>query len=203
MKKILTGSLRSVSFWLLLAGNIFCFIYYKEYATDFATVLWIYWCQSVCIGIISAIELYLPAADLKELLPANDPNIKGTNGCLSLFFMVHYGIFHLVYLVFIAGGFGISINKEMFLLTLSAFIAEAIMSFYQRRKIAMDGVTQTGLTMFLPYLRILPMHLTIILPAFMGVKPTLVFIVLKTVADMLGWIIFNSFYYKRKNQTGL
>lgn len=197
-KNIMQRSVYSVSFWALMAGNIYCLICFKWYIADFITIIWIYWCQSVIIGLISAVELYLPAPDLKDILSGSNQTSKGTNGGLALFFIFHYGVFHLVYLVFVAVRFGFVINKEVLLLALSVFLAEALISLNQRRKIILDEIKHTQLTMLLPYLRVIPMHLTIILPAFMGTNPNLVFIVLKTLVDMASWMIFNSFYINKK-----
>lgn len=56
-----------------------------------------------------------------------------------------------------------------------------------------------GSMFFLPYLRIIPMHLMILLPAFLGFRPSLVFLLLKMGADILSFIFYQRIY--KKNNT--
>lgn len=197
MPKFLKYALTNISFWTLLAGNIFCFIYFNEFDADFATIIWIYWFQSVFIGLVAAIELYLPGKNLEKDLEKTGVNPMGSNGCLSLFFVFHYGTFHLVYAVFLLIDYGHTIREEVLLIALAAFAIETLLSFYQRRNANIDGNANTGAAMFLPYLRVFPMHLTIILPTLLGLQTSSLFIVLKTVADIISWMVYTAIYHKK------
>ena len=197
MKEILKRSITNFSFWTLLAGNILCYIYFKEYNADFATIIWIYWFQSVFIGLVAAIELYLPGKNLEQYLDHTGVNPKGSNGCLSLFFVFHYGTFHLVYAVFLLVDYGLAAKQGLLLIALAAFAIETLLSFNQRRNANIDGNASTAAAMFLPYLRVFPMHLTIIFPKLMGLQASSLFILLKTVADIIGWLIYQAIYYKK------
>ena len=54
-----------------------------------------------------------------------------------------------------------------------------------------------GVMFFLPYLRIVPMHLMILLPAFIGVKPSVLFLLLKTGADILSYILYHRIFVNK------
>lgn len=49
-----------------------------------------------------------------------------------------------------------------------------------------------GKMFILPYLRVIPMHLTILLPAFPGVSAITIFLILKTLVDVLFYLIANN-----------
>lgn len=55
-----------------------------------------------------------------------------------------------------------------------------------------------GALFFLPYLRIIPMHMMILLPAFFGWKPSLLFLGLKTGADLLSYFIYQHLSLNKK-----
>jgi hypothetical protein len=107
----------------------------------------------------------------------------------AFFFLMHYGFFHAVYVVFIAtmeksGPF----QWDFFKYFLLAFIAGQIITFIQHKRQQRHSETSVGAMMALPYLRILPMHLTIILPNFLPVSSIGLFVVLKGVADVIMYI---------------
>ncbi len=193
MPKFLKNALTNFSFWTLLAGNIFCFIYFKEYDSDFTTIIWIYWFQSVFIGLVAAFELYLPGKNLEN----TGMDSLGSNGCLSLFFIVHYGTFHLIYAIFMLVDYRHAVQQTVLMIALGAFAIETLLSFNQRRNANISGNANTAAAMFLPYLRVIPMHLTIILPKLLGVETSSLFILLKTLADIIGWLIYHAIYHKK------
>jgi hypothetical protein len=51
-----------------------------------------------------------------------------------------------------------------------------------------------GKLFLLPYLRIVPMHLTILAPALFGLKPSTIFLVLKMIADLVMYFVTRSLY---------
>jgi len=48
----------------------------------------------------------------------------------------------------------------------------------------------------LPYVRIVPMHLMILAPAFFGMSPSAVFLILKTLADIIFFFLSRNLYKK-------
>ncbi len=134
----------------------------------------------------------------------NSKPIKGFSAIkigMAGFFAVHYGMFHLVYLIFIltfavipfASGSAAGIDFLSVLITGAIFFANHLFSFlynYKREINYSNTVTGLSKTMFAPYAGIVPMHLTIIFGfGFVmifphSIFPVLLFMVLKTGADL-------------------
>ncbi len=129
-------------------------------------------------------RLSLIAAD-QPVLPTRAIQVKTVT-----FFAVHYGIFHLVYLVFISGmapAFG-WVDRLAVLGTAVAFTLTHHSSFHRNLEADRTGTPNIGTLMFLPYARVIPMHLTILIGGHGGTDSTvaiLIFSALKTGADVL------------------
>lgn len=117
-----------------------------------------------------------------------------------MFFVFHYGFFHFAYLKFIYtsaevnlnDGYEIiydKINADLGWIAVAVFIFAIghLISLY--KNIAADLKTQPnlGAIMFLPYGRIVPMHLTILLGAFLASDGAvmILFLLIKAAADLL------------------
>lgn len=106
------------------------------------------------------------------------------------FFAFHYGFFHLVYaifliLVFIAPKSSGPISLSLILGSAAIFFANHLFSFFYNRN-RDTGEENIGQIMFLPYARILPMHLMIIFGIFLkGAVGLIIFIFMKTTADLI------------------
>ena len=105
-----------------------------------------------------------------------------------MFFLVHYGIFHLCYLLFLMSGLGRR-PPQLWpaLLCIGTFLVNHLFSFLHNLERDRSRVRNLGRIMFFPYARILPMHLTILFGAFAAyrVGAVILFLVLKTVADLI------------------
>jgi hypothetical protein len=167
-------------------------------------VLWIYWSQSVIIGLFNFIKMITLKEfstegfkqGKKEMLPTRATAISS-----AVFFLFHYGFFHLVYAVFL-GAFsefsyssGNSSGAKYLLLSAGMFFISYLIEFINSKKEEIDELPNIGLIMFAPYARIIPMHLTIILGGFIGAAGSIfstdtnlaiivLFIGLKTVVDL-------------------
>ncbi len=151
------------------------------------TVLAVYWFQSVTIGLFTFIRLLGVSA-------GTDGRERGRGLVLAGFFAVHYGVFHLVYLVFLvsfalAGIYGIG-DPLGLAAGCAVFFANHLVSFlwYLPREEASPEAIFSE-----PYARIVPMHLTIIAGVFVSLMVPgatgmrlvlLLFLLLKTVADV-------------------
>ncbi len=167
-------------------------------------VLWIYWSQSVIIGIFNFIKM-ITLKDFstegfkqgkKQMLPTRATAISS-----AVFFLFHYGFFHLIYAVFL-GAFsefshsnGSSSGTKYFLISAGMFFISYLIEFINSRKEQTEELPNIGLIMFAPYARIIPMHLTIIFGGFIGAAGSIfstntnlaiivLFIGLKTVVDL-------------------
>lgn len=194
--------LRDQSFWTLLTINAALLAYYLYYNTGFKTLVWIYWAQSCIIGLFNFLNL-LTIRNIKPgSIEINDVPVTSDNqarGCLAPFFALHYGIFHFVYMIFI---FTIVDRKEafdfgLFEISVGALFLDQLWSFIRAKQREKTHQTNPGTLFFLPYLRIVPMHLTILLPGFLkGFSHLAVFLILKTVADVAMHVITLFIYGK-------
>lgn len=196
LKKIFSNP----SILFLLAGNIYCIWYYEKHPDDFATIVWIYWFQSITIGIFNFLDLYtIKNYDSTNFKINDKPVIKGSKGCAAWFFLIHYGFFHFVYAIFLLVGFNINgVSKKVLLLGVATFFLEAIMNFIRQKQLERSVTINIGTMFILPYIRIIPMHLMILLPAFLGWKPSLLFLGLKMGTDILSFLYYQHLYSKNK-----
>ncbi len=192
IKRILTNPV----LLLLILGNLYCIWYYDEHPNAFASIVWIYWCQSVVIGLFNFLELYTLNKEEAGSIKMNDK--PADKGCLPWFFLVHFGGFHLAYFVFLIIRFPVyHVERMIFLIGIAVFFIESIIGFMRYLSIRKTMKINAGALFFLPYLRIIPMHLMILLPAFLGVKPSVLFLVLKMAADILSFQLYHFVYAKR------
>ena len=187
----------------LLAGNVYCIWYYQKYPGGFGTVVWIYWFQSIIIGLFNFLQLITFKNKMPEAAPIE--NMKGTlsGGCAAWFFLLHYGAFHLAYFFILLFKFDIfSVKKIVVLIGIAVFLLESLFNFIRQKRNENYAAINGGLVFFLPYLRVIPMHLMILLPAFIGWEPSLLFLVLKTGADLLSFKLYHFIYRKNATTTG-
>jgi len=184
----------------LLAGNIYCIWYYENNPGAFPTVVWIYWFQSITIGLFNFLDLLtIKNYDATGLKMNDQPVTAGNKGCTAWFFLFHFGAFHIGYAVFLLADLGIrSVNKKVLLLGIAAFFLEAMINFMRQKQMERTVTFNLGTMFFLPYLRIIPMHLMILLPAFFGWEPSLLFLVLKMGADILSFLLYRHLFGKSK-----
>lgn len=120
-------------------------------------------------------------------------------GCLPWFFLVHFGGFHLAYFIFLVIRFPVyNVQRLVFLAGIAIFFIESIIGFMRHLSVRKTMNVNAGALFFLPYLRIIPMHLMILLPSFLGIRPSVLFLVLKMLADILSFRLYHSIYSKRR-----
>lgn len=184
------------SLWFLFISNILTIILAVNGEQNFLTILWIYWIQSVTIGIFNFIRILDLQNFSTEGFKINNKAVQPTQNTkrfTAYFFAAHYGLFHIVYAVFIFSGiFANSLEnfidvKYILILALVFFLNHLFSYFYNRpRDIKLKNI---GSLMFYPYLRIIPMHITIILGTYFSEGALVFFLVLKTFADCMMHII--------------
>ena len=193
LKRIFTDP----AFLFLIAINIYCIWYYENNPEEFYSLVFLYWGQSVLIGLFNFVDLLT----VKDILPGtmniNDAPVSNSNrskGCAASFFLVHYGIFHIVYGIFILVQSKLDIDLRFVLLGLIAFSLTLIIQFIQQKRLQKTIPANIGKMFFLPYLRIVPMHLMILGPALFNWKASVIFLVLKTLADIIMYLITSPFH---------
>ncbi len=190
--------------YILLFINIgLGYAYYKKIVTA-ETLLFTYFFQSVVMGISYYIQmLLLTDYSVKDVTVNNKPLEKSpkTKGCLSTFFLFHYGFFHFVYLIFLTVFIGFKGLVDLYFIyyaILSFSIGETFNIIKKHSKVEKE-VPNIGTLMFTPYLRIIPMHFFILIGGFVGHQNPLVFmafIILKTISDIAMHIVVNKADYK-------
>ena len=174
-----------------MLGNILVIALVVLLGYNFAVLIWIYWLESVVIGIFAFLKLLMGGIRQAKRLPMGI--------FLAVFFAVHYGMFHFAYLIFltILPWFSVSSSEiPWILLTGGILLTSHAFSFYEnilkKRKEIPAGVKAAKLQFSEPYSRILPIHMTIILSGFtigfFGIERNLglllLFMGLKTVSDL-------------------
>lgn len=152
----------------LLLSNIIVIILAIAQRWEVSTVLWVYWMQSIIIGFFQ----FLRVVSLEKFH--------------AFFFAFHYGFFHFIYAIFLASI--VAKAPENFLSILigsSIFFLNHLYSFIQNEKVKQN----IGKLMFSPYARIIPMHLIIIFGAILGQSMLIIFLILKTITDLLTHIL--------------
>ena len=180
------------SFLFLLAINIYCIWYYQNNPDEFYSIVFLYWGQSVLIGLFNFVDILT----VKNIIPGsmllNDSPVKSnskTKGCAASFFAVHYGAFHLAYGIFILVYSKLKIDFRFVLIGLAAFSLNLIVQFIRNKQWQQTHSVNLGAMFFLPYLRIVPMHLMILGPAFLHWQASTIFLVLKTAADVIMYLV--------------
>jgi len=159
-----------------------------------AQMMMVYWVQSVIIGVTNYLRIMNLRKFSTEGFSSNGqrvPEDETGKRMTAFFFAIHYGFFHLGYLVFLLAGtrHGGGALGSVAGLALCALIFALNHGYSLRHNIRRDarGTPNLGTLMFLPYARIFPMHLLTILGASVAATPLhfTLFVCLKILADVV------------------
>ena len=174
----------------LVAANLLALGLGYAFGMTLADMMLVYWIQSVVIGASTFVRILKLERFDPGSFRINNRQIEETpqdKRSVAFFFLVHYGVFHGVYFMFIAAD-----NKGEFaapgsyLLLALVFALNHGYSLARNMKSDASGRPSIGTLMMLPYARIVPMHLTIIFGAELGGGSFAFFLfgLLKTGADV-------------------
>jgi hypothetical protein len=189
---------KDLSLWTLIASNIFVLLWAIIEKWPLIEIMWVYWFQSVGIGVIWFLRLWTVKNVYveKDFHSIGDPKSSLGRKLNALFLIFHYGFFHAGYLAFLAGKSEEIVFRPIYFMAL-IFFADQLFSFIYHKDWSNTKPVKYGKLVFMPYLRIVPMHITIIGALILKDKlninfeHTLVvvlFLLLKTVADVSMYI---------------
>jgi hypothetical protein len=192
-------------FWLILAFNLVLIVTYYLGETSASLLVMLYFIQSLFIGLQYFVRLFA----LGFIYHKIDP--KHNRFALPFFFLFHYGFFHIVYFVFLISivvKLPGSVDPSSVKLFALALLGNTILSSISDIKKDLVEPKVPIVVMFQPYFRIVPMHLFIMLAFATDSISTLsnaflLFIILKSIADVSMHIVVNKTYLEsRPNASG-
>lgn len=181
----------------IVISNVLTIVLAVIFKWPIGDLLVVFWVQSVVIGYYS----YHRIRGLKEFSTAgfkiNNRSVQPTEKTkrdTAVFFAIHFGIFHVVYLAFLASDGAFSrFGVIWLLLTSLSFVYSHRQSYLLNRAADQSGKPNIGTMMFLPYARVFPMHLMIIggrlLSEHFNLLAVLAFGALKLGADVLMHVV--------------
>lgn len=158
---------------------------------DAGWLLWPYWIQSVVIGWYARRRMLALVRFSTEGFTSNGrrvPEDESGKRSTANFFALHYGFFHVGYLVFLFDRHPVGEWRDASVLLACgvSFMLSQRATYAAQHASDRKGRPNLGALMFTPYLRVVPMHLAILLGAqSTGPWMLLVFTLLKTASDVL------------------
>jgi hypothetical protein len=177
----------------ILSANALTLIMAVLLEWTLASLLWPYWLQSVVIGVFARRRILALQRFSTEGFLVNDQPVlltPETKRSTANFFALHYGFFHLIYAVFLMVMATPRLQDlPWFAVALVSFTLSHERSFRENVARDLSGRPNIGTLTFLPYARIVPMHLIIVGGAMwhggasaLGLS---IFAALKTGADLV------------------
>ena len=184
-----------LSLWALIVSKVIVWALIEGW--QLAIVVWVYWAQSVFIGILWFFKILTLKEFSTKSIEINEKAVEATTCTkirLAFIFLAHYGFFHLGYAFFLFLDFKpVRIGPVLFMAGL--FLVYQCFSFFYNRKWEGKRKPNIGKMMCFPYARIIPMHLTILFGGilswgtFEGKMTLAFFMLLKTFADVIMHVV--------------
>lgn len=174
----------------LVLANLLTLALALAFGWDAGWLIWPYWIQSVVIGWYARRRMLEVDRFSTEGFTSNGTRVaEDETGKRSTanFFSLHYGFFHAGYLVFLLTRHpvhGLWDTLAMIACGFS-FVWSQRLTYAVQHAADLRGRPNLGALMFLPYLRIVPIHLIILVGGLGGgAMALIVFTALKTAADV-------------------
>lgn len=182
------GPYSDLSLWALIASNLIVIVWALLEGWSLAIIMWVYWSQSVFIGIFWFFKMLAIKDWFPDEFTINGRTVdlnKGTKSKWIMFFFVHYGGFQVVHAMLLRHAFK-SMPIFQILTPAGIFLAYQSFSFiYNRKWQAKREAKSEEVMMLFPYARVVPMHLTmcIALSDWGQRQSLMLFLSLKLLAD--------------------
>ncbi len=154
-------------------------------------LLWPYWMQSVIVGWYARKRMLALDRFSTEGFTSNGQRVpeddRGKRSTAN-FFVLHYGGFHLAYLMFLAGMPAVASLRDACVLFACgvSFVLSQRQTYAAQHAADLRGKPNLGTLMATPYLRVVPMHIAVFAAAYAsGAQMMWLFAGLKTVSDLL------------------
>lgn len=198
--------IKDPSIYSLLFANLVTVYLSFNGGLSLIALIFVYWFQSITIGIINFIRMISLKKFSTEGLASGDKPVPAdtkTKRSVSFFFLAHYGLFHVLFFVFIYvflksrlfGDFSDWVSITMACLV---FLVNHGLSFINEKR-NLTKEMNLGFLMFYPYARILPLHLTFIFGVMfmlLGLQSVtiVIFIAIKIVIDLFMQVLENNLF---------
>lgn len=193
------------SLWGIVFGNLLSVYLAFSQGWELSQIMWIYWGQSVAIGVINVVRMLRLKEFSTEGMKSNGQPVPETMAAkrgIAMFFAFHYGFFHFIYAIFLWEQQPLlaleATEALLMMLGVSAFIGGHSFSF--RHNMAADfreKKPKLGTLMFYPYMRIIPMHMTILFGGMIQGVGVVIFMVLKMLADAGMHMVEHSLFQRK------
>ena len=171
----------------LLAANLLTITVAIGFGWSFLTIAWGFWLQSVIIGLFTVLKILLAnpphSEDFSKTITTRapsgtiiiHPSMELAKIILAGFFVFHYGLFHFGYAQFLGIASLLAFGTNMIqppnfgevLIMGAIFFVTHLISFVYNYLIKNGRLSaNVGQIFFAPYLRIVPMHITIVFGGF-------------------------------------
>lgn len=203
---MLRNIFRDPELWYIILFNVSIVFFYYLGQVDPRIVILIFYVQSIIIGLMNFIRMYkLENFSTKNFTSNGKPVSNSPKAAKStaFFFLIHYGGFHFIYFFFITimllsiQGERKPFDSEIFLMSIFSYFISSIFALRYHIEADKEDKPNIGTIMFIPYLRVVPMHIFIILgmgffiskKEILGMDVLEFFIILKTISDVLMHIL--------------
>lgn len=188
--------LTDLTVWSLAICNLAIIVMAIIQSWSLATAFWVYWIQSVCIGIFSFLKIIsLKEFSTKdfEFFATEDPQpTEATKINSSLVFFVVYGTSHFLYAYYLSAFTGTKLTMNV-IIAGGVFFLNHLFSFCHDKQKQERRRPNIGRLLSFPFIRIVPMHAILYLAVILKSRFNLsadntavlvVFLLLKTIADV-------------------
>jgi hypothetical protein len=184
-----TSKFRDPELWFIVLFNILLIYLYLNNDYDARFIIWGYYLQSVFIGV-----QYIGLSTIKKF-KINRSFRPLRKHAFTLFFIMHFGLFHLVYFIFLLG-MSLNGNVEQYLtlynfvkITVATLILNSLFVF--GKELAPGTSDYATPSVIAAYARIIPIHLFIIFSPMnsgIGGQSFLLFMGLKVLFDVIAYL---------------